>query len=61
MATVRRMVKKTTAPGEAIIRAAIAEAGSISGAAITLGVSRQTLHRWLRDLAIKVERRSQAA
>ena len=55
------MVKKTTAPGEAIISAAIEEAGSITGAAIRLGVSRQTLDRWLRDLAIKVERRSQAA
>lgn len=55
------MVKQTTAPSEAIIRAAIEEAGSITGAAIRLGVSRQTLHRWLRDLAIKVQRRTQAA
>lgn len=55
------MVKTSTAPAEEIIRAAIADAGSITGAAKTLGVSRQTLHRWLRDMAIKVERRSQAA
>lgn len=55
------MVKHTTAPDEAVIRAAIEDAGSITAAALVLGVSRQTLHKWLRDLAIKVERRSQAA
>lgn len=55
------MVKTTTAPSEAVIRAAIADAGSITAAARTLGVSRQTLHRWLRELTIKVERRSTAA
>ena len=55
------MVKQTTAPSEGIIRAAIEDAGSITGAARTLGVSRQTLHRWLRELAIKVERRTLAA
>lgn len=55
------MVKTSQSPGEEIIRAAIADAGSITGAAKTLGVSRQTLHRWLRDLAIRVERRSKAA
>ena len=57
----RRMVKTSQAPSEPVIRAAIEEAGSISGAARRLGVSRQTVHRWLRDLAIKVERRSKAA
>lgn len=55
------MVKHTTAPDESVIRAAIEDAGSITAAAVVLGVSRQTLHKWLRDLAIKVERRSQAA
>ena len=55
------MVKHTTAPDESVIRAAIEDAGSITAAAAVLGVSRQTLHKWLRDLAIKVERRSQAA
>lgn len=55
------MVKHSMAPSEDIIRAAIKDAGSITGAARTLGVSRQTLHRWLRDMAIRVERRSEAA
>ena len=55
------MVKHTMAPSEEIIRAAIQDAGSITGAARTLGVSRQTLHRWLRDMAIKVQRRTEAA
>lgn len=55
------MVKTSQAPSEEIIRAAIADAGSITGAAKLLGVSRQTLHRWLRELAIRVERRTEAA
>lgn len=55
------MSKRTTPPTEAQIREAIAATGSITAAAAHLGVTRQTLHRWLRDLAITVERRTQAA
>ena len=55
------MSERIVRPSEGEIRAAIAEAGSITAAAEQLGVTRQTLHRWLRDLAIKVERRTQAA
>jgi DNA-binding transcriptional LysR family regulator len=50
-----------TKPNEEEIRTAIAEAGSITAAATRLGVTRQTLHRWLRELAITVERRTRAA
>ena len=55
------MSKRTTPPTEETIREAIAATGSITAAAAHLGVTRQTLHRWLRDLAIKVQRRTQAA
>ena len=54
------MTKRTT-PTEEQIREAIASTGSITAAAVHLGVTRQTLHRWLRDLAITVERRTTAA
>jgi transcriptional regulator of acetoin/glycerol metabolism len=53
--------KRSTQPSEDEIRAAIADTGSITAAAAHLGVTRQTLHRWLRDLAITVERRTRAA
>jgi transposase-like protein len=43
-------------PNADAVRIALQEAGSISGAAIRLGVSRRTLHRWLLKLDIRVER-----
>ena len=55
------MTRRTAPPTEDEIRTAIAATGSITAAAAYLGVTRQTLHRWLRDLAITVERRTHAA
>lgn len=48
-------------PTAAEIRRTIAEEGSVTGAARRLGVSRPTLYKWMRALAIAVERRSRAA
>jgi len=55
------VTKRNHPPTEDEIREAISAAGSITAAAAVLGVTRQTLHRWLRDMAIKVERRTEAA
>ena len=55
------MSNRNTRPSEETIREAIAVTGSLTEAAAHLGVTRQTLWRWLRDLSIKVERRTQAA
>jgi transcriptional regulator of acetoin/glycerol metabolism len=44
-------------PHATIIRAALAEAGSVKAAAEKLGVSRRTLHRWIKKAGIEVERR----
>jgi transcriptional regulator with PAS, ATPase and Fis domain len=43
-------------PDEALIRAALAEAGSVKGAAEQIGISRRTLQRWMDRLGIKVGR-----
>jgi transcriptional regulator of acetoin/glycerol metabolism len=40
---------------EAAVRAAIAEAGSIAGAARLLGVSRKTVYAYLRRYSIDLE------
>lgn len=40
----------------AAIRAALAKAGSVTGAAKELGVSRRTVHRWINKLGLQVER-----
>lgn len=48
-------------PDAAVIRAVLAEEGSITRAAVRLGVSRRTLHRWIKRLGIEVERRLIAA
>ena len=44
------------APDAAVIRALLAETGSVKAAAERLGVSRRTLHRWIARLGIRVER-----
>jgi transcriptional regulator of acetoin/glycerol metabolism len=44
------------APDAAIIRAALAETGSVKAAAERMGVSRRTLHRWIKKAGIEVER-----
>ena len=43
-------------PDPAVIRAVLADAGSVKAAAERLGVSRRTLHRWITKLGIRVER-----
>jgi transcriptional regulator of acetoin/glycerol metabolism len=44
-------------PDAAVIRAVLAETGSVKAAAERLGVSRRTLHRWIKKAGIEVERR----
>lgn len=43
-------------PDAAVIRAVLAETGSVKAAAAKIGVSRRTLHRWITRLGIEVER-----
>lgn len=49
-------MKRSSAPDPAVIRAALEEAGTVEKAAERLGVHRATLHRWMRELGIKVRR-----
>ena len=44
-------------PDAAVIKAVLAETGSVSAAAVRLGVSRRTLHRWIKKAGIEIERR----
>lgn len=44
-------------PDPAVIRALLKETGSVKAAAERLGVSRRTLHRWIKRLGIELERR----
>lgn len=39
-----------------LIRIALQEEGSVTAAAVRLGVSRRTVHRWIKALKIRVER-----
>jgi transcriptional regulator of acetoin/glycerol metabolism len=43
-------------PNPAVIRAILAETGSVKAAAERMGVSRRTLHRWMNKLGISAER-----
>ena len=43
-------------PNADVIRAALTETGSVKGAAEKLGVSRRTLHRWIKKLGIELDR-----
>lgn len=43
-------------PDPSLIRAVLAETGSVKAAAEQIGVSRRTLHRWMARLGIEVER-----
>jgi len=44
------------APDPAVVRAVLEEEGSVTAAAAKLGVSRRTVHRWIKALGIRVER-----
>lgn len=48
-------------PDPAVIRAVLAQEGTVTKAAKALGISRATLHRWIKKLGIKTERRTIAA
>ncbi len=43
-------------PNAALIRVVLAETGSVKAAAERMGVSRRTLHRWIKKAGIEVER-----
>jgi transcriptional regulator of acetoin/glycerol metabolism len=45
------------APDPAVLRAVLEDEGSVTAAAVKLGVSRRTVHRWIKALGIRVERR----
>ena len=44
-------------PDATTIRLLLEETGSVKAAAAQIGVSRRTLHRWMKRLDITVERR----
>jgi transcriptional regulator of acetoin/glycerol metabolism len=48
------MTAMTPLHDEQAVRAALREAGSISGAARLLGVSRQTVHKYVKRYGIEV-------
>jgi len=52
---------KSEGLSEQQIREAITREGTIGKAALALGVSRQTVHKWINKYGITTERRTKAA